>query len=95
MNTPTWSVSRSCVLTEVRAELVRLGLAKEDFDRCRVTVDEVDREVLRLAMERRRPVAVILGEILARIGLGALPAQPSIQGSGDVPRQLVAESLSS
>jgi len=59
------------VLSEVRIELGRLGLAKEDFERRGISVDDLDREVLRRFRERGQgPIAGIVGEILALIRLG-------------------------
>jgi len=58
-------------LSQVRTELARLGLTKEHFERCGVTVDDLDREVLRRFMERGQgPIAGIVGEILTRVHLG-------------------------
>src|SRR4051812_9501499 len=58
------------VLTEVRSEIARLGLAKEDFDRCGVSLDDLNREVLRRFMERGQgSIAGIVDEILAQLHL--------------------------
>jgi len=71
MGGTTASTTLSFVLPEVRAELTRLGLVKEDFERRGVSVDDLDREVLRRFRERGHgPIAGIVGEILARVHLG-------------------------
>jgi hypothetical protein len=78
MDRTTWGAVRSCVIFEIRVELGRLGLAKEDFERRGVTVDGLDREVLRLFIERGQgQIAGIVSEILARIGLGLSSAGPT------------------
>jgi len=95
MEAQTWSAGLSCALAEVRAELTRLGLSKEDFDRCGVTVDELDREVLRRFMQRRGSVAAIVGEVLVRIGLVASPAEVDLPEGGCGSRRSAAECVSS
>ena len=71
MGRATSNADLSYVILEVRTELVRLGLAKKDLERRGIAVDDLNREVLRLFMERgQSSIAGIVGEILARVHLG-------------------------
>jgi len=64
-------VDAELLCSAVRSELVRRGLALADFERVGVTVDGLDREVLRLYRERGPgPIAGIVGAIIDRVRLG-------------------------
>lgn len=58
---------------ELRVELARHGITKEDFDRKGVSMDDLLREALRMFEERDRRVAGIASELLGRAGFVSPP----------------------
>jgi len=65
-------VDPGCVCSAARSELARRGLERGDLERAGVTVDGLEREVLRLYRERGPgPIAGIVGAIIDRVGLNA------------------------
>jgi len=72
MNASRVLVNAELICSVARSELARRGLGLADFERVGVTVDRLEREILRVYRERGcGSLAGIVEAVVARVGLAA------------------------
>jgi hypothetical protein len=69
MNGQAWYNDLPHVASEMRAELVRLGITKADFDRNGISLDDLNREALRMFRSQQCQLAELVRALLERVGL--------------------------